>query len=102
MNDARWGEREGMGARMKERVRKGFTNLVSGASPEEEEKEESEDEDMRGHDDRNETEMLVVPTLKSRLADTKNWPLRSLLLLKSVAWGGEYAVKGDYESEFNR
>lgn len=67
-------ENVGFGARIKERMWKGFTNQVADVSSEEEVEEEAEeesDDDETGeHDDGNETETPAMPTLTSRLANT--------------------------------
>ncbi|KIJ59199.1 hypothetical protein HYDPIDRAFT_118790 [Hydnomerulius pinastri MD-312] len=67
----------GFGARIRERVWKGFTNQVADGEEEEEgeeeteeEEEETEEESGEEHDDGNETETPAAPTLTSRLANT--------------------------------
>ncbi|KAF9218303.1 hypothetical protein BS17DRAFT_742369, partial [Gyrodon lividus] len=73
-------ESVGFGARMKEKIWKGFTNQVVDGSTEEEDEDEEEEEDERteegtedgsgDQDDGNETETPAAPTLTSRLANT--------------------------------
>ena len=70
-------ENVGLGARITQRMWRGFTNQVADATPEEEEEEEEDDDDdataynqTGQHDDGNETETPAGPTLTSRIAVT--------------------------------